>query len=190
MVDASPDFRDRVSAVASWDVMPYILNIRRSELSVDFRSKHRVSAQVRRDSVTLHRAQKTLGDKHPNYSLWSSARPTTMRIMASGKSISMPPTGTTSISENCGNTARATSFIEATPPLSLPATTAGERAWVLMPTVARWIRRRRGLTTARRLKEATRPGWWLSAGTYSTWAKWRVDASSTPAKWPLQSPIS
>ena len=35
MVDASPDFRDRVSA------------------------------QVRRDSVTLHRALKTLGDKHP-----------------------------------------------------------------------------------------------------------------------------
>lgn len=65
MVDASPDFRDRVSAVASWDVMPYILNIRRSELPVDFRSKHRVSAQVRRDSVTLHRALKTLGDKHP-----------------------------------------------------------------------------------------------------------------------------
>ena len=65
MAAASPDYRDRVSAVASWDVMPYILNIRRSELSVDFRSKHRVSAQVRRDSVTLHRALKTLGDKHP-----------------------------------------------------------------------------------------------------------------------------
>lgn len=65
MTAALPDYRNRVSAVASWDVMPYILNIRRSELSVDFRSKHRVSAQVRRDSVTLHRAQKTLGDKHP-----------------------------------------------------------------------------------------------------------------------------
>lgn len=44
MAAASPDYRNRVSAVASWDVMPYILNIRRSELSVDFRSKHRVSA--------------------------------------------------------------------------------------------------------------------------------------------------
>lgn len=123
MTAALPDYRNRVSAVASWDVMPYILNIRRSELSVDFRSKHRVSAQVRRDSVTLHRAQKTLGDKHPKLLFVEFCE--TDYYAHHGKSISMPPTGTTSISENCGNTARATSFIEATPPLSLPATQQG-----------------------------------------------------------------
>ena len=65
LAEACYDYKGRVSAVASWDVMPYILNIRRSALKVDFRSPHRVSTQVRRDSVTLHRALKALGEKHP-----------------------------------------------------------------------------------------------------------------------------
>lgn len=63
--DACPAYKGRVSAVASWDVMPYILNVRRSGLPVDFHSLYKVSAQVRRDSVTLSRALATLAEKHP-----------------------------------------------------------------------------------------------------------------------------
>ena len=65
LAEACSEYKDRVSAVASWDVVPYILNYRRSELPVDFRSPHRVSKQVRNDSVTLNRALKTLKEKHP-----------------------------------------------------------------------------------------------------------------------------
>ena len=59
LAEACSEYKDRVNAVASWDVIPYILNYRRSELPVDFRSSHRVSKQVRNDSVTLNRALKT-----------------------------------------------------------------------------------------------------------------------------------
>ncbi len=65
LAEACSEYKDRVNAVASWDVIPYILNYRRSELPVDFRSPHRVSKQVRNDSVTLNRALKTLMEKHP-----------------------------------------------------------------------------------------------------------------------------
>ena len=65
LAEACSEYKDRVNAVASWDVVPYILNYRRSELPVDFRSRHRVSKQVRNDSVTLNRALKTLKEKHP-----------------------------------------------------------------------------------------------------------------------------
>lgn len=65
LAEACSAYKDRVNAVASWDVIPYILNYRRSELPVDFRSPHRVSKQVRNDSVTLNRALKTLKEKHP-----------------------------------------------------------------------------------------------------------------------------
>ena len=64
LAEACSEYKDRVNAVASWDVIPYILNYRRSELPVDFRSSHRVSKQVRNDSVTLNRALKTLREKH------------------------------------------------------------------------------------------------------------------------------
>ena len=65
LAEACSEYKDRVNAVASWDVIPYILNYRRSELPVDFRSPHRVSKQVRNDSVTQNRALKTLKEKHP-----------------------------------------------------------------------------------------------------------------------------
>ena len=59
------EYKDRVEAVASWDVIPYILNTRRSGLHVDYKSSHRVSSQVRCDSVTQNKALATLSGKHP-----------------------------------------------------------------------------------------------------------------------------
>ena len=65
LADACLEYKNEVAAVASWDVIPYILNYRRSQLPVDYKSRHMVSAQVRCDSVTLNRALNTLGEKHP-----------------------------------------------------------------------------------------------------------------------------
>lgn len=65
LADACLEYKNEVAAVASWDVIPYILNYRRSQLPVDYKSRHMVSAQVRCDSVTLSRALNTLGEKHP-----------------------------------------------------------------------------------------------------------------------------
>lgn len=65
LADACSEYKNKVAAVASWDVVPYILNYRRSQLPIDYKSRHMVSAQVRCDSVTLNRALKTLGEKHP-----------------------------------------------------------------------------------------------------------------------------
>lgn len=87
LAEACSEYKDRVNAVASWDVIPYILNYRRSELPVDFRSSHRVSKQVRNDSVTLNRALKTLKEKHPKLLFVEFARPIITVIMANGRSI-------------------------------------------------------------------------------------------------------
>ncbi len=65
LANACSEYKDEVAAVASWDVVPYILNYRRSQLPIDYKSRHMVSAQVRCDSVTLNRALNTLGEKHP-----------------------------------------------------------------------------------------------------------------------------
>lgn len=65
LADACQDYKGDVAAVASWDVVPYILNYRRSGLPIDYQSSHMVSAQVRCDSVTLNHALKTLSEKHP-----------------------------------------------------------------------------------------------------------------------------
>lgn len=65
MVVASPEYRGSVRAVASWDVIPYILGVQRSHLPVDWRSSHRVSKQVRCDSVTAHNALNVLKNEHP-----------------------------------------------------------------------------------------------------------------------------
>lgn len=58
-------YKGSVSAVASWDVIPYILNVKRSGIDVDWKSSHRVSKQVRCDSVTLIHALRKLKEEHP-----------------------------------------------------------------------------------------------------------------------------
>ena len=65
LVNYSAEYRGRVKAVASWDVMPYILNGKRSGLSVDYKSPYRVSEQVRKDSVTASHALASLSKEHP-----------------------------------------------------------------------------------------------------------------------------
>lgn len=65
MAQMSASLKDRVGVVASWDVMPYILNERRSKLVVDYQSPFRVSKQVRKDSVTFQHALKKLSEEHP-----------------------------------------------------------------------------------------------------------------------------
>jgi len=65
MAEMSGAYKGRVSAVASWDVIPYILNTKRSGLDVDWNSSHRVSKQVRCDSVTFSHALRKLKDEHP-----------------------------------------------------------------------------------------------------------------------------
>lgn len=64
MANASLAYNGKVGAAASWDVIPYILNTRRSGLPVDYESCHRVSRQVRSDSVTAREAMKMLEKKH------------------------------------------------------------------------------------------------------------------------------
>lgn len=65
LAQMSAPLTDRVAAVASWDVIPYILNVKRSGLEVDYKSKYRVSKQVRRDSVTFRHALRKLSEEHP-----------------------------------------------------------------------------------------------------------------------------
>ena len=65
MANASPAYRGTVSAVASWDVIPYILRTQKNQLPVDYKSAFRVSKQVRCDSVTANHALTTLGKQHP-----------------------------------------------------------------------------------------------------------------------------
>ena len=65
MAETCPEYHGRVKAVASWDVIPYILGVKRSHLPVDWQSEHRVSKQVRCDSVTARHAIDVLGQEHP-----------------------------------------------------------------------------------------------------------------------------
>ena len=65
MAAACSEYNGKVRAVASWDVIPYILRQKKSHLPVDYRSAQRVSKQVRCDSITAQHAINTLEKHHP-----------------------------------------------------------------------------------------------------------------------------